>query len=187
MEPVTLATVGGALLMEGVKFLYAQATDLIRYWRERRDKPGETVPEPTLSLPDNLLAGELEPLTVDHDALDRVQDQIRELRRDLLDYVDGNTPVTTDDEELLLRTDALRTLLEAVYGQRITFRGEQREAAGPLIHGSVDVAQVAGYAAAVRARSLKLGSGTVRGEARANKVEKGAEIVGVELGTVEES
>ena len=42
MEPVTLATVGGTILVEGVKFLYAQASDLIRYWRERRAaKPDE--------------------------------------------------------------------------------------------------------------------------------------------------
>ena len=77
-------------------------------------------------------------------------------------------------------------MLEAVYQQRITFRGEERDATGPLIHGSVDLEQVEGYAAAVRANSLKLSSGTVRGEARASKVNEGAQIIGVDLGSVEE-
>ncbi len=186
MEPVTLAAIGGTVLAEGVKFLYAQAGDLIRYWRERRDaKGGETVPEPSASPPDGLLQGRLEPLTVDHEALDRVQEQIRDLHRDLLDYVEGTTPITADDQGLLLRTDSLRRLLEAVYQQRLTFRGEQREAAGPLIHGRIDVDQVAGYAAAVRIQLLRLASGTVQGEARIGRVEEGGEGVGLDIGTVE--
>lgn len=188
MEPVSLAAIGGTVLTEGVKFLYAQAGDLIRYWRERRDaKGGETVPEPSASPPDGLLQGRLEPLTVDHEALARVQEQIRDLRRDLLDYVEGTTPITADDQGLLLRTDSLRCLLEAVYQQRLTFRGEQREAAGPLIHGRIDVDQVAGYAAAVRIQLLRLPSGTVQGEARIGRVEEGGEGVGLDIGTVEGS
>jgi len=189
MEPVTLAAISGTVLTEGVKFLYTQAGDLIRYWRERRDaKGGETVPEPTASPPEGLLQGRLEPLTVvDHEALDRVQEQIRDLRRDLLDYVEGTTPITADDQGLLLRTDSLRGLLEAVYQQRLTFRGEQREAAGPAIHGRIDVDQVAGYAAAVRVQLLRLASGTVQGEARVGKVEEGGEAVGLDIGTVEGS
>jgi hypothetical protein len=188
MEPVTLTMIGGTVLTEGVKFLYAQAGDLIRYWRERRDaKAGETVPEPSASPPDGLLQGRLEPLTVDHEALDRVQEQIRDLRRDLLDYVEGTTPIRADDRGLLLRTDALRGLLEAVYQQRLTFRGEQREAAGPLIHGRIDVDQIVGYAAAVRIQLLRLGSGTVQGEARIGRVEEGGEGVGLDIGTVDGS
>jgi hypothetical protein len=188
MEPVTLAVISGTVLTEGVKFLYAQAGDLIRYWRDRRDaKGGEIVPEPSASPPEGLLQGRLEPLTVDHEALDRVQEQIRDLRRDLLDYAEGTTPITPDDQGLLLRTDSLRGLLEAVYQQRLTFRGEQREAAGPAIHGRIDVDQVAGYAAAVRVQLLRLASGTVQGEARVGKVAEGGEAVGLDIGTVEGS
>ena len=109
------------------------------------------------------------------------------MHRDLLDYVEGTTPIRADDRGLLLRTDALRGLLEAVYQQRLTFRGEQREAAGPLIHGRIDVDQIVGYAAAVRIQLLRLGSGTVQGEARIGRVEEGGEGVGLDIGTVDGS
>jgi hypothetical protein len=188
VEPVTLAAVGGMVLTEGVKFLYQQASDLIRYWRERRDaKTGDAVATPTASPPDDLLEGQLEPLIVDHEALDRLQDRIRDVRRELLDYVDGTIPITPEDQGLLLRTEVLRNLLEAVYQQRLTFRGEQRDAAGPLIHGRIDVEKVAGYAAAVRIKLLTIDSGTVQGEARAGTVTRSGEVVALDVETVEDA
>lgn len=36
-EPLTLAAVGGAVLAEGIRFLYGQATEAVKRWRERRD------------------------------------------------------------------------------------------------------------------------------------------------------
>jgi hypothetical protein len=186
MEPLTLAAVGGMVLAEGVKFLYGQATELIRYWRERRDaKEGVTAIEPTASPPADLLTGQLAPLIVDHAALDRLQNEIRDLRSRLLDYVEGSEPITSDDKRLLLHADGLRRLLEAVYQQRFTFIGEHREASGPLIHGRVDVDEVAGYAAAVRVEALKLASGSVLGEVRAGRVAKDGEVVGLDIGTAE--
>jgi hypothetical protein len=186
MESLTLAAVGGTVLAEGVKFLYAQATELIRYWRARRDaKEGVTVIEPTASPPANLLAGRLAPLAVDHAALGRLESEIRDLRRRLLDYIEGSEPITPDDESLLLHTDGLRRLLEAVYQQRFTFKGEQRESSGPLIHGRVDVDEVAGNVAAVRIEVLKLGSGAVLGDVRTGRIAKGGEVVGLDIRSVD--
>jgi hypothetical protein len=186
MEPFTLAAIGGSLLSEAVKFLHEQATELVRYWRDRRDaEPGTAVAVPAADPPADLLDGRLAPLTVDDAALDRVASQLRDLRRDLLDYVDGTEPVAADDEQLLRRTDALRSVLEAVYQQRITFRGENREAAGPLLHGRIDVEAVAGYAAAVRIGTLRAGAGEIHGELRADRIERGGEGVGLDIDTVE--
>lgn len=184
MEPVTLAAIGGSLLTEAVAFLHEQATELVRYWRERRERPQEA-PGPIAGPPPGLLEGGLAELTVDQEALERLLPELRELRRDLLDYADGVEPVTPADGPLLERAEALRGLLEAVYQQRITFRGEQREAAGPLVHGRVDVEEVAGYAAAVRIRTLRGGSAEVRAELRAGRIEAGGEGVGLEIDTLD--
>lgn len=45
-------------------------------------------------------------------------------------YAQGIDPVTPDDPASLAAVDQLRLALEAVVGQRITFRGEARERSG---------------------------------------------------------
>jgi hypothetical protein len=75
--------------------------------------------------------------------------------------------------------DALRLLLEAVYGQRITFKGERRQPSGPLVTGQIDIDQAAGAAAAIRAKLIS--SGEVTGSATANRVEQGGKLTAVEI------
>jgi len=45
-DPDTLsaAVIGSAALTEGIKFLYRQAGEILKRWRERRDKPREEQP-----------------------------------------------------------------------------------------------------------------------------------------------
>lgn len=175
-DPLTLSVLGGVALTEGVKFLYGQATELLR---RRRDRKAGEAGDAEVALPE--LDGELElPLRPDQAVVERVEPELKELRRRLQDYVDDIEPVTGDDRALLETADAVRKLLEAVYGQRITFRGEQREASGPVVEGEIDVDAVSGYAAAVRARSVT-GPATIRAKARAGEVTEGGEMVGVDI------
>jgi hypothetical protein len=69
-----------------------------------------------------------------------------------------------------------------VYGQRITFRGEHREASGPIAVGGVEAETVKGDVAGLRARLL--GSGRVEGTAVASQVEEGAKPSGIEADTI---
>ena len=73
--------------------------------------------------------------------------------------------------------DALRQAMEAVYQQRLTFRGEQRLPSGPVVQGTIEVKSVAGLAAAVEARLIT--SGKVAGTIKTEKVETGGSAFGV--------
>lgn len=177
-DPITLSVLGGVALTEGVKFLYGQATELLKRRRERRDGEAGAVEVEPAEVPE--LDGELRlPLRADAAVLDRVEPDLKELRRKLQDYADGVEAIGSEDRDLLESADAVRRLLEAVYGQRITFRGERRAASGPVVEGGIDVDVVAGYAAAVRARVIT--GGTVRAAVRANEVGEGGEVVGVDV------
>ncbi|MEU9688654.1 hypothetical protein [Amycolatopsis japonica] len=167
-DPLTLSVLGAAALTEGIKFVYNQATELLK---RRREKSAEALDVPALE-------GELAPLEPDSAVLDRVEPDLRELRKVLQDYVDEIEPINQGDQRLLETTDAVRRLLEAVYRQRITFRGEQRPASGTIVEGTVDVATVSGYAAGVRARVVG-GGAHVRGTIRVDEVTGTA--VGVDL------
>ena len=37
VDPLTLSTIGAVALTEGIKFLYEQAGEVLKRWRERKD------------------------------------------------------------------------------------------------------------------------------------------------------
>jgi hypothetical protein len=176
-DPLTLSVLGGAVLTQGVTFLYTQAGELLRSRRERREARARP-PEP------GVLAGELAPLEADSGVLDEVAGEMTRLCRELSGYAGGIEEITPADRELLVRVEALRGLLEAVYGQRLTFDGEEREPSGPVVEGSIDVRTVLGRAVAVRAGEVS-GAAHVRGEGRADRVEAGAEFTGVDIARID--
>jgi hypothetical protein len=91
---------------------------------------------------------------------------------------------TAEGGSLLVAADGLRRALEAVYQQRITFKGEpEREASGPVLIGRIDVQEVASYVAGVRARRVE-GGARLEGEIKAGRVERDAEAVAVDADTV---
>ncbi|MGZ3626949.1 MAG: hypothetical protein ACXVDN_04660 [Ktedonobacteraceae bacterium] len=183
VDPLTITTIGAVAITEGIKFLYGQAGEILKRWRDRKDAAKDASiqlnnTESILFKLPSVFEGQLSAPYIHFDAVERVEEQLRELRKDLSDYADGVELVDVTNENLLQRIDALRQLLEAVYQQRITFKGEQRPSSGPVVAGRVDVEEVAGYAAAVRARQIV--SGTVRAEATAGRVEPGAHFIGVD-------
>lgn len=141
MDPLSLSVLSAAAaLTKGIEFLYAQAGEILKRRRERADPkaPSSEVPEPPPDVPE-VIAGELQPLVVDDVEADRLEGDIRELRRALSEYADGTYPVDLGNENLLAATDALRCALEAVYGQRLTFVGEDRSASESGLQAAVDV------------------------------------------------
>jgi hypothetical protein len=189
-EPVTtitLAAVGMAAITEGIKFLYGQASELLKWRREKR-KAAEGAqaapsPQPTLMpRPDVFEPGPAQP-SVDEGTLERFAKPMGELCKELYDIVAGYTEVDPGDAALLTRVDALRKALEVVTGQPLTFRGETHPDEGPVIRGEVHVNQVLGYAAGVAAGTIT-GKVTVEGKVVADEVGSGATAIGTKADTI---
>ena len=115
---------------------------------------------------------------IDFDVADRFDADLKMISQRLGNYANGLEEVDPTDGDLLRATDALRRVIDAIYQQRITFKGEERPLSGPLVDGRVDVEEVAGYVAGVRAETIE--GGRVTGEVIADRVESGAEAVGVD-------
>jgi len=93
-------------------------------------------------------------------------------------FLTGVDPVDPNDEQLVARIDALRQVLEVVYGTPVTLAGEERDPATPIIRGRVDADEVAGYVAAVRADRA---TGVIEGHTTVRRVEQSGTVIGVEI------
>jgi hypothetical protein len=186
---LTAAAIGAAALTEGIKFLYGQAGEILKQWRERRDKAAQEstaradqTESTEVVLPD-AFEGNLENPKIHFDRVQASETHLRELRRDLSDYAEDIDVVDKTDSALLEKVDALRNLLEAIYGQRITFKGENRPASGiPVVAGRVDAGVIAGQATGVDAEAIT--TGEVRGGVKADEIKEGGSATGVKAGTI---
>ncbi|RDI53944.1 hypothetical protein [Nocardia mexicana] len=170
MDALSLAALGSVALTEGIKFLYDQAGELLKWRRERTESAGGEDTPPVVAQPEQLPAP-------DSAQVERFETEMRGLRTDLHEYVSGVDPIDPSDEHLLRLADALRRVLESVYGIPVSFTGES--SAAPVVRGSIDADQVAGYVAAVRADRAE---GSIEGHTRVHEVTAGGEAIGVDLG-----
>lgn len=177
-DPITL-TLGTVALTEGVKFLYGQAGELIKHWREHRDtasKEGaETLATASaqVTLPTDVFEGNLTSPQIHHDALTKLAEPMIDIKAALSSYAEGDKDVDPANQELLAKVNALRDILEAVYQQRLTFKGEARPASGPIVGGHIDVDTVKqGVVGGVVAKTVS-GSASLHGTANAKLVEGG--------------
>jgi hypothetical protein len=131
---LSLVAVSTNKLTEGIKFLYGQAAELLKRIRERADQKATVLPPLAAEGPLDVLDGSLDPCSVDESRVDDHTEELTEFRHRLVDYVDGVAAVSPDDRELLSAVDTLRRPLELVYGQHITFVGEQRPATGTVLN-----------------------------------------------------
>jgi hypothetical protein len=147
-DPITWAVLGGVAATEGIKFLYGQAAELLKAWRERRARVAAGVPENTgLTVPivDNtVLDGAPTEASVDPTVMEREADAMARLYGVLTPYAQGMVDPRADDEELPRQAAQLRALLEAAYGQRLTFRGEHREPTGTRVTISQVIGELEG-------------------------------------------
>jgi hypothetical protein len=185
VDPLSLAAVGGVVLTEGIKFLYGQAGELLKRWRDRRSAAPTAAPEERpldIGLPAGAFEGRLDPVVVDDRVLDELAEDLLDVREALSRYGEGFKPVPPDDPAVLEKIDALRLALEAVIGQRITFLGEAREPSGIRVTGRAFAETVRGRLAGIRATQVL--EGELHGEARATQVEEGGEAFGVHVDVV---
>lgn len=151
VDPLSLAALGGVALTEGIKFLYGQATELLKRHRDRAEKPTHAAESPMVPSGEiAALDGALTPKPVDEAVVEYNQARLLELRRALGDYADGLAAPDPADRRLLEQVAALRGLLELAYGQHVTFRGEDRPATGSALPADAPEV-VGGYVATVTA------------------------------------
>lgn len=167
-EPITLAALGTVALSEGVKFLYGQAGEMLKRRRERKA---------AAELPSNLFETPPGDLNMDLARAEELEPELRELRQALAEYGQGIDDVDPANRQVVELVDALRQTLEAVYGQPIVFKGEQRQGRGVDLTGEATVTNVRGYVAGLRARHLRSGQAT--GRVRAESVE--GQVIGLDV------
>lgn len=147
MDPLT--GVENAALVEGVKFLYQQAAEVLSAWRARRDRQA---PPPNVIGPPGA-AGVARPGPLPDPTSSEMAATLQELK-DLVEPIkDGEV----DPGALPARQAAarLRELLEVIVGSPITFVGEPPRTVAVSDIGLV-VQRVAGQVVGVRADLAKL-------------------------------
>ncbi|MBM0278971.1 hypothetical protein [Micromonospora tarensis] len=174
-EPLTLGLIGGLVLAEGVKFLYEQANQVLE--GRRASRAAEAGSQDAEQPGHGLLRRPLDPGRPARELPAATLAVLGDLARFLDPYVRGQLPVEPSDRELVAVADAVRRVLEYAYDRDLSFVEEPRS--GVLIHGRVDIDEVAGYAAAVRLRVAD--SRAVSGHARVRSVAPGGEVVGVDV------
>jgi hypothetical protein len=130
-----MAALGSTALSEGIKFLYSQAAEALRRWRERQEKPAARQPAsqptpPVFSEDGNSLSFHL-------DKVEALEEPLRKLMHSLADYAAGTKPVNPGHSELMAAVNALRLAMEQVHQHALTFKGEQRSPSGPDLIGSI--------------------------------------------------
>ena len=181
VDPLSLSVLGGVAAAEGIKFLYGQATELLRRRAARKDAEakGETASaEPMKVEAPDLLEGRLEPVVEDEQAVDELADELNTLRKELSDYVDGLATPDAADPKLNRTVEAIRQALESAVGQTITFKGEQRQPSGTVVEGRVNAETVRGIASGIDTDTV---TGEMRGAARADTVEETGRLAGVRI------
>jgi hypothetical protein len=172
MEPFSLAALGTVALTQGITFLYNQATEILKRRRERQ-AAAEAVPVET----PEVLEGELQPVAIDPAAADELAEELKLLRAQLGEYAQGTEEADPSDASVVRATEALRDAIESIIGQRITFKGEQREPSGrAVVTGTVRAREIRARASGVDADSI--GEAEVRGDVQADVIGEGADVAG---------
>ncbi|MGW3668837.1 hypothetical protein [Streptomyces sp. NPDC005141] len=184
-EPFTLAVMGATAAVEGIKFLYNQATEVLNRWRAKKDSRDAEAQAPVpvdQAQAEGLLSGRLEAPTVDFDVLERLHEPLRHSAAALGNFAGGLDEPDLNDAELAAAVDNLRRTLEAVYGQRITFKGENRHASGPVVISRLEIDDIAGTVTALRAG--RIAGGNVEATVKAGKVEEHGSVTGLDADTI---
>jgi hypothetical protein len=174
-DPLNPAAFAALALTEGIKFVYAQATELLKRRRERKATgaaPAEPIPLEHGEVLDGLPA----PLEPDYEVLDQLQERVTSLAVELSKYQDG---LLEPDAATGQTVDELRKALEAIYGQRLTFKGErEHESTGTVISGELRAALVKGLAIAADVGNVR-GGATVTGGIGVDTVDTDGTAIGV--------
>jgi chromosome segregation ATPase len=132
-DDLSFPLLAGSALTQAFGFLYGRLAALLdrRAGRVEADHVDADGLSP-------LLANQLAPLQVDEEALTQHAQQLQSLSEVLRVYRDHPELLDGQDERLRRNLARLREALEAVYGQCLTFRDEQRQRSALSIQQRVE-------------------------------------------------
>jgi hypothetical protein len=175
MDPLT--GVENAALVDGVKFLYQQAAEILSAWRARR-RDRQAPPPNVVELPDTVRVERPRPLP------DPTSPEMADTLQELNDLVEPINDGEVNLEAIAARRAVarLRELLEVIVATPITLAGEPPRSVDVSDIGVV-VQRVAGQVVGVRADLAKLqGSATIRTvRMHGGDVDSGGTVTGVDL------
>jgi hypothetical protein len=184
-DSVSWESFGNAAVTQGISFLYGQAADLIRRWRDRKSGKSEDTLKvtPAPGVDQTVLAGQLQYSPIDEDALAGNMDNLLWLTERLGSYVSGIREIDSTDRELAAAAEALRGLLELAYQQRISFRGEARDVTGSAVDVTITAHHVSGKLTLARIGNV---TGTAHVEIRGDidSVDREGKVVGLDTDTI---
>jgi hypothetical protein len=173
-----LAGVASTVLLDGARFLYQQAGEILSAWRARGRDPSAPPPQ-ALPPPDGVQVPNPQPIA------DPSDDGIVDLLQELKDLVEPIKEGSVDPESAEARESLheLRRLLQGILNTSISLAGEP---SGAVVVEDVSVVagNVAGKVTGLRARLSSVTGGLQARNVRvqAADVEKGGEVEGVSLG-----
>jgi hypothetical protein len=129
-DPFTLSLLGAAAT-QGITFLYAQATEVLKARRARTATDTGPLVVPVVET--DVLDRQPTATAVEPAVVEEHRASLAKLTGALSPYAQGDLDVDPDDAELAGQAAELRALLEAAYGVRFTFRGEQRPESGSAV------------------------------------------------------
>jgi hypothetical protein len=128
-EWMNMSALGTMVLQEGVKFLYEQATAALK----RKLMPHADAPHAPPRLPP-IFDQASGPLSYHVDKIEAVEDPLRTLSQMVSKWASGAEPINPADPEFMRVVSALRLVMEHVFQQQLTFKGERRSADDLLGH-----------------------------------------------------
>ncbi|WP_157129448.1 hypothetical protein [Nocardia amamiensis] len=164
VDPITVAILGAAFT-ESIRFLYEQASELLR----RRNGIGADEASTTpiqVPVPEAApLDARPRALTADPDILESRHKRIAKLAAEIAQV--AQEWISTEDVEAQTEQSAgeLRAVLEEVYGQRLTFAGENREPTGTKVSQVIDTF-TAGDVTGMETRTGTVGDATIQQKVR---------------------
>ena len=171
MDPI-LAGAAAGVIVEGAKFLYQQAGEILTAWRaKRRGEPA--APPKVLPAPEGVTVGPADPVPEAPNA--EAIDTLQELK-DLVEQIKDGT-VDAQDPAAREAIAELRRVVEAALRAPVTFAGEQPRP-GTISDLEVVTKEVAGEVTGVRTR---LGQ-VERVRVETGDVKPGAKVYGVRHG-----
>jgi hypothetical protein len=167
MDPLSFPVLAGAALNQAFGFLFGRLTHLLNRRNEQRSEHevAETPP---------VLEGQLGPLVPHEETVAAHLPELRTLAAILGVYEQYPERLDSHNTTLRQHLSRLRNLLEEIYGQHITFRGEPREPSGVLVEQRMDL--VSGDVTGVRGQRVR----RVHVRQELNQVLDGSSVVGLQ-------
>jgi len=184
-DPATFsaAAIGAAALTEGIKFLYKQAGELLKRWREKRDAANKIKAEDISIMVPEVFGGGETTACIQFEDVAKAEESLRALRKELAEYAEGTLALDPTNPSTSEQINALRALVEAILHRPLIFEGEVRDPSQPTAFGKATVDEILGYVAGLRIGTMKVG--TAHGEVHSKKVGPGGRAVGTQIDIIE--